>query len=157
MAQLSGYPKKAPYYTETIELVHASLDSVETHIARLNVRILENVCAWIGIDFHYDFFSEMDLELGAIDGPGSWALRISEALGAQAYLNPPGGAELFDPIKFAESGITLRIQEFQNKVYDCRPWDFVPGLSIIDVMMWNAPGEILAYLNGQNRIATLGG
>ncbi|HEA66431.1 MAG TPA: hypothetical protein ENI07_06385 [Desulfobacterales bacterium] len=70
-------------------------------------------------------------------------------MGATEYLNSPGGADTFDTGNFAASGITLKIQEFQNMEYDCRRWDFVPGLSIIDVLMWNTPEEIMAHLNSE--------
>jgi len=149
LAQLLRYKKKAHYYKETIDLVEESLDEKESHISHLNVRVMKSVCRRLGIDFNFDIFSEMDLDLGPVDGPGDWALRISEAMGAKEYLNPPTGADIFDPGKFAASGITLKIQEFRNKEYECRGWDFVPGLSIIDVLMWNTPEEILAHLNSK--------
>jgi len=124
-----------------------ALDEKESHISHLNVKVMKSVCRRLGIDFKFDIFSEMDLDLGPVDGPGDWALRISEAMGATEYINPPCGADIFDLGKFAASGITLKIQEFQNKKYDCRPWDFVPGLSVIDVLMWNSPGKVKEYLD----------
>jgi len=147
LGQLSHYKKKARYYRETMELVAACLDERESHITLLNVQVMINVCRGLGIDFHFDFFSEMDVDLGPVEGPGDWALRISEAIGATEYLNPSGGEDIFDPEKFAACGITLKIQKFQNMEYTCRRWEFVPGLSIIDVLMWNTPEEILSYLN----------
>lgn len=149
LAQLLRYKKKALYYKETIDLVEESLDEKESHISHLNVRVMKSVCRRLGIDFNFDIFSEMDLDLGPVEGPGDWALRISEAMGATEYLNPTGGADIFDPGKFAASGITLKIQEFRNMEYDCRRWNFVPGLSIIDVLMWNTPEEIMAHLNSE--------
>jgi len=149
LGQLLRYKKKARYYKETIDLVEESLDEKEFHISHLNVRVMKSVCRLLGIDFNFNIFSEMDFDLGPVEGPGDWALRISEAMGASEYLNPPGGADIFDPGKFAASGITLKIQEFQNMEYDCRRWDFVPGLSIIDVLMWNTPEEIMAHLNSE--------
>jgi len=35
-------------------------------------------------------------------------LAICEAVGAETYVNPSGGAELYDPEAFAERGVTLR-------------------------------------------------
>ena len=149
LAQLVHYKKKARYYKETVELVDTCLDAKESRISTLNAKALKHVCGRLGINFTIEFFSEMDIDLGTVNRPGDWALRICEAMGATEYLNPPGGADLFDPQAFIASGVTLSIKEFQNMEYDCRRWDFIPGLSIIDVMMWNTPEEIMAHLKSQ--------
>jgi hypothetical protein len=147
--QLVHYKKSAPYYDETAGLVRECLDSDEPSLSRLNVSILARVCAHLRIPFRYEFFSEMKLDLGQIDGPGDWALRISEALGANEYVNPPGGEALFDPAKFEAAGITLTIQRFENMTYPCDGYGFEPALSIIDVMMWNSPSAIVGHLGAR--------
>jgi hypothetical protein len=96
----------------------------------------------------------MNLALpGPVESPGDWALRISQAFGADAYVNAAGGSALFDPAKYAAHGIRLTIQSFANMVYDCRAFRFEPGLSIIDVMMWNSPDAIKAYLDSLRGVA----
>jgi len=59
---------------------------------------------------------------------------------------PPGGVGLFDRAKFEATGITLTIQEPADLVYDCDGYEYVPNLSIVDVLMWNSPEVIRAYL-----------
>lgn len=147
LAQIEHYKKKAPYYEETIQVIKDSLAEVGSGIVPVNVRAMECVCKYLGITFDYQISSEMSLDLGPIDGPGDWALRISEAVGASEYVNPPGGEELFDPAKFAASEIRFSIQDFQPFDYNCRRWEFIPNLSIIDVMMWNSPESIAAHLS----------
>ncbi|MBN2466213.1 WbqC family protein, partial [candidate division WOR-3 bacterium] len=144
--QLVHYKKKAPYHEVTAGLVRECLDNDEPSLARLNVFILDKVCAYLGIRFRYEFFSEMKLDLGPVGGPGDWALRISEALGASEYVNPPGGEALFDKAKFKAVGIKLTIHQFENMTYSCNGYGFEPGLSIIDVLMWNSPSAILQHL-----------
>lgn len=147
LGQLEHYKKKAPFYQNTRALVEDSLDETATHIVPVNVRTLDHVCRHLGIPFDYEIFSAMDLALGPVDGPGDWALRICEALGATEYLNPPGGEPLFDAEKFEASGITLKVQEFPAFEYDCGRSEFIPNLSIIDVLMWNSPETVRAYLD----------
>ena len=150
LAQLSHYKKKAPYYRETIELLDESLDENESHIVPVNVRILKNVCRRLGITFDYTIFSEMDLDLEPLIEPGDWALRISELFGATEYLNPSSAQDLFSAEEFTANRITLTFQEFKPFIYDCKQWEFSTNLSIIDVLMWNPPEAILAYLNSGN-------
>ena len=144
--QLAHYRRRAPYYAATTDLVRYCLDNDEPSLARLNAAILDKVCGYLQIPFRYEFFSDMKLDLGPIDGPGDWALRISEALGASEYVNPPGGEVLFDKAKFEAAGIRLTIQRFENMTYPCDGYDFEPALSIIDVLMWNPPSAVVRHL-----------
>lgn len=146
LGQLDHYRKKAPYFPETKQLVEDCLGSAERNLSRLNLEVQAKVCGALGIDFQYEVFSEMDLAIEA-DEPGDWALHISSELGAAEYINPPGGEQLFDADRFAQADIQLTIQAFENIEYACDPYQFEPGLSVIDVMMWVSPDEILDHLN----------
>jgi hypothetical protein len=146
LAQLAHHAKKAPCYAATIDLVRGCLDNSELSLSRLNVAILDKVCRHLTVPFRYDFFSEMKLDLGPIDGPGDWALRISEALGASEYINPPGGEVLFDKARFEAAGIKLTIQKLKDITYPCDGYGFEPALSIIEVLMWNSPSVIRQHI-----------
>ncbi len=147
LGQLTHYKRKAPFYDATVGIVEDCLSRPEPKLSRLSLIALEVVCAYVGVPFEYEMFSEMDLDIGEIDGAGDWALRISEAVGASEYFNFPKGERLFDPATFEVSGIRLVIRQFEDLVYDCAPYEFIPGLSIIDVLMWNSPEVIKRYLD----------
>jgi hypothetical protein len=147
VGQLSHYRNKAPYAADVIALVEDALDVNEDFISRLNVYALDIVCKRLGINFDYSFFSEMALDIGPVEDPGDWSLRLSEVLGVDEYANPPGGKDLFDKEAFADSGIKLTIRNLPTFQYDCGDYDFIPDLSIVDVMMWNKPEVIKAYLD----------
>ena len=95
----------------------------------------------------YIDFSEMDSDFGRLEGPGDWALRISEALGVKEYVNPPGGVDIFDPEKFKAAGIKLTISDTPPFEYSTKGYEFIPNLSIIDVMMFNSKERIGEYLH----------
>ncbi len=144
--QLQHYKKKAPYFDIVTDLIDDCLYCPSESLNNLNIKCLEKVCTYLNIPFHYSLFSEMDLNLGPIESPGDWALRISQALGATEYINPPGGNDLFDREKFESLGIRLTIQPPSTFIYSCDGYDFQPNLSIIDIMMWNSRENILDYL-----------
>lgn len=152
IARLGHYKKRAPHYPQTAALLRGALDSEQRSLARLSVELLRRVCALLDIEFAPRYFSEMDLALGPIDGPGDWALRISQALGASEYVNPPGGEHLFDPQRYRLGGVELIIRRFRDLEYQPRGYDFVPTLSIIDVMMWLPLSEIRAHLDRQRQL-----
>ncbi len=144
--QLQHYRKRAPYFRETLALVEDCLALRESAIGRLNAGILAKLCTHLGIEFSFRVFSDMDLALGPIQGPGDWALEIATALGAHEYVNPPGGEAIFDRQAFAARGIELTIRRLPTLEYACRGYGFEPGLSIIDVLMWNTPGQVRQFL-----------
>lgn len=153
IGQLDHYRKKAPYFRSTIDLVRDALNTDDLSLARLNGRCLRLVCEVLGISFRVEFDSEQQLGLGDVEGPGDWALRISQALGASGYVNPIGGETIFDPRRFEQLGIELELRSFENMQYDCRGYEFHTALSIIDVLMWNDPVSIKRYLDARITIA----
>lgn len=148
LRQLQHYRKTAPFYAEVMGFLETCFADTSSRLSETNVLTLERTCRRLGIATPFHVFSHMNLALrGPVEGPGDWALRIAEAFGADAYVNAAGGAELFDAAKFAAHGIRLSIQSFTHMTYSCEPFQFEPGLSIIDVMMWNSPEAIRAHLD----------
>jgi len=147
VGQLQTYKKKAPYYEQVMDLIEDCLAFDNAHISHFNVFALRNVCAYLGIPFDYTIFSEMNLNLENIEGPGDWALRIAQAMGADEYANPPGGETLFDKESFSASNIKLTIRNLPPLIYDCPGYRFIPNLSIVDVLMWNAAETVKNYLD----------
>lgn len=144
--QIDHY-KKAPYYTQTIEMLRHAFSADAADITMLNVAVLQATCNYLDIAFDYKVFSQMDIETEPVSKPGDWALHISKALNAAAYINPPGGVEIFDKEKFDEAGIRLSFLSVNLKEYSQRRTQFEPGLSILDVMMFNSPSDISLMLN----------
>jgi hypothetical protein len=144
LGQLQHYRGRAPHYQTVVDLVSSVLSEDILLLSRLNIRFLQRVCEHLNIRFNFQVFSEMNLALPPVSSPGQWALEISSALQASEYLNPPGGQDLFDPAAFAARGVKLTIQQHAPFVYTCPRYQFIPDLSIIDVLMWNTPAEIAA-------------
>ncbi|PIS42575.1 MAG: hypothetical protein COT24_02795 [Candidatus Kerfeldbacteria bacterium CG08_land_8_20_14_0_20_40_16] len=69
-------------------------------------------------------------------------IAICQARKANVYLNPIGGLELYNKENFKDVGIDLhfiKTNDFEYKQFDN---DFIPFLSIIDVMMFNSKDEL---------------
>lgn len=155
LAQLAHYKKQARYFGSTMDLLSTSLSEAGASLCNLNITTLRNVCEFIGIPFDWRLSSDIDYDTSEVAGPGDWALAICRAVGATEYINPPGGATLFDPNKYASHGITLTIQKFEPMKYDTRRYTFEAGLSILDTLMWCRPDEIRSYLDGITDHATI--
>lgn len=147
LGQIHHYARRAPYYSLTRDLVEECLAVQDSSLAKLNTAILARICRYLGVAFDHKMFSDMKLVLGPIDGPGDWALRISQAVGASDYVNPPGGEGIFDRAKFEAAGIRLFLRNLPRLEYATNGYAFEPDLSIIDVLMWNEPSVIKRHLD----------
>ncbi len=148
LRQLEHYRKKAPYYKDVIAFLKECFSEASSNLSETNTFTLRRTCQRLGITTPFAVFSQMNMKLdGDIEKPGDWALKISHAYGAGEYLNGSVGGALFDRSEFAAHNIKLIIQSYTNMVYTCKPYLFEPGLSIIDVMMWNSPDDIKHYLD----------
>lgn len=146
LGKLTSYRRKAPHYDATIEFVRECFDTDETNLSRFLVRTLRLTAARLGISTPIDVQTELSLSLGPVRHAGQWALRISEALGGTQYVNPHGGSEIFEEDEFSGAGIELRFLRPRLSPYVQRRGGWVPGLSIVDVMMWNSPQAIADHL-----------
>ncbi len=89
LRQLLHYKKYAPYFADVMAFLDECFSGSETHLAHFNSNVFQKVCHKLGIYKPIQIFSEMNLELGQINGPGDWALMISQAVGASEYINRP--------------------------------------------------------------------
>jgi len=74
-------------------------------------------------------------------------LAINKLLASQTYINTSGGEELYDKEVFKEQQLELYF--IKSKWVEYRQFDheFVPWLSVIDVLMFNDPSNIKELLN----------
>lgn len=149
--QIEHY-KKAPFYSNTVETLKTAFDIDTDSITLLNANVLQATCNYIGIEFNYNVFSEMGLEIAPVNDAGEWALNISKALKAEVYINPPGGIELFDKDKFDAAGVALQFLKPELQSYSQRRQTFEPGLSILDIMMFNSASDIEKMLDNYQLI-----
>ena len=143
LSQLQIDKKIAPNYFQVIRLLNEVFENDYKDIVHLNKRSLESTCNYLGINREIEIFSEMELEIEPVNEPDEWALNICKALGnATEYWNPPGGKSFFDRSKYENEGIRLNFQHVELLPYNQKRENFEPGLSIIDVMMFNSVEEI---------------
>jgi hypothetical protein len=74
-------------------------------------------------------------------------LAICKAKNASTYINPSGGIELYSKERFERNGIKLQFQKSNPIVYLQFKNEFVPWLSILDVLMFNSKDEVKLFLN----------
>ena len=145
--KLQHYHRRAPFYRQVIAFLEEALAHVDSNLVKMNVNLFEQTARLLGVHTPIFVFSSMSLELEPVRGPANLALTLCQAVGAHTYINPPGGASLYAPQDFTREGIQLIIQSYTPMIYDCSSYEFIPNLSILDVLMWNSPETIKRYLD----------
>ena len=147
LGQVQHYKKRAPFFRETEALLKRCLSIETDNIVALNVRCIEFVCRELEIVFDFTNFAQIATQIEPVHDAGEWALNIATAMGATSYTNPSGGQELFDKEKFASRGVELEFIQNNLQEYSQRSQQFVAGLSILDVLMFNGMEETHKLVN----------
>lgn len=148
LGQLDHYRKKAPFFAQVCRLVCEAFEATANNKMRdLSVHSLAAVCRYLDIDFKWSLFSEMGLDIPAIEHPGQWALEICSALNASRYVNAPGGRAIFIPQEWEERGIELNFLGVQSFIYATPSYVFEENLSILDVLMWNDAATVRNFMS----------
>lgn len=155
LRQIDIYRGIAPNHAAVRSLVEGAFSAFDGGLLRdLNISCLDAVCARLGIPFRYEICSEMNLDLDSVTHPGGWALEIADRIGADAYLNPPGGVDIFRPAEWEARDIALAFTTMPDLTYDVGgKFRFLPNASILDVMMWLKPEEIRTHLDACPAVA----
>jgi hypothetical protein len=74
-------------------------------------------------------------------------IAICKKLGADRYINPIGGLELYDRKRFSENGIQLSFLKTRMIHYNQYDNPFIPFLSIIDVLMFVEKERVIKILS----------
>ena len=148
LSQLIIYKKTAPHYFKVIQLIALIFEQNFDTIVAFNKFSLEKICDYLRINHKIEIFSKMNMEIETANAPDEWALNICEKIeGVDEYWNPTGGLTFFDKSKYDKQGIKLFFQNVILQEYDQKRTLFEPGLSIIDVLMFNSPEEINVMLD----------
>jgi len=148
LAQLAHYKNIAPNYFLILSLVKNLFENEYGDIVNLNKTTLLAVCQYLGLNPDMQVFSQMGLKIEQPKESDDWALNICKKLeDVNDYINPSGGLSFFQKYKYENAGINLKFQIFEITEYSQNRETFEPGLSIIDVMMFNSIEQIHEMLD----------
>ena len=135
---------KAPNYVNVAPLVHDILSCPEKNLARFLTNSIRLVASYIGIETEFLVASETehDPSLKAQD----MILDICMRQGATEYYNAIGGMELYSKELFSHNGIRLGFVRPRLLEYQQFGASFIPGLSILDVLMFCSKDELARQL-----------
>lgn len=136
---------KAPFFDEVFPVIKEVFEQDYPTISELAIQSTKAVCDYLEIKTPLTVSSQTydNADLSGKDR----VIAICKQESASVYINPVGGQELYDKDVFANEGLELFFLKAKIREYDQNQLDFVPGLSIVDVIMYNGKGTKNEFLN----------
>jgi hypothetical protein len=137
---------KASFFKTVHELIEEILLNPDNNIATYNEFSIRKVCAFLNINTRIFVSSKINkqLNLKAQDK----VIDVCKSLDASAYINAIGGKSLYSHDVFRRNGIELKFLRSNSEkiIYNQFGDTFLPGLSIVDILMFNSSQEIQKFL-----------
>lgn len=137
--------KKAPFFNEVFFLIEKILNKDTNFISTLAVDSIKEVCSYLDVKTQIIETSKQ-YDNNHLSGQDR-IISICQLERAKYYINPIGGIDLYSKEDFKKNEIILNF--IKAKPIDYKQFDneFIPWLSIIDVLMFNSIEEINIMLN----------
>lgn len=126
--------KKAPFFDSIMPMIEKVVRDDESNVANKNANTISTVFNYLGIKREFLFSSDVSLH-SACKGQER-ILELCRIFGINRYRNASGGRALYDPKSFDESNVELKFVESMAQNYSQSGDEFIPNLSIIDLLMW---------------------
>lgn len=136
--------RKSPHFNTVYPIIEKCFLFEEKNLFQFILNSIDAINGYLGISTSLIISSSIpiDHQLRAENK----VLGICKSQNADFYINPIGGTELYNKDDFKKEGINLFFLKTGDIKYKQFHNDFVPFLSIIDVMMFNSKEEINKHL-----------
>lgn len=135
---------KAPNFNEVFSILKDIVDYPNKNLANFIYYSIKRICDYLEISTEILLSSEIKKN-NSLKGQDK-IIDICKVLKTDIYINAIGGQKLYDKNIFRENGIELYFLDSKIISYNQMNKEFVPFLSILDVMMWNTKEEINCML-----------
>ena len=136
--------KDAPYVEAVLPWVERTLRSTESSVAKLIEMHFIDLYQYLGLEVN--FYLASGRMWTEASGSSQRILSMCQDLNATCYINPINGRHLYASEDFAMRGVELQFLEMDVVEYSQIGTGFVSHLSMIDVLMMNAPSVVLNLL-----------
>jgi hypothetical protein len=136
--------RRAPYFNGIFDLIVNVINSRSLNISDMAFLSIKVVVEYIGIDT--EFVNTSNIYDNRNLRGQKRILDICEREKSEHYINPIGGLEIYSKELFEKSNIKLSFLRSMQKSYKQFNAEFVPNLSIIDLLMFNSKESLKEML-----------
>lgn len=137
--------RKAPEFKNVYPLIEHIINHEEKNLFNFIHNSILNICNFLEITTEFIISSSVLIESDLKSEEKVIAICIAE--NTVHYINPIGGLDLYSREEFKRNGIQLGFIQSKPIIYSQFQNEFVPWLSIVDVMMFNSKSTIQKFLN----------
>lgn len=145
LRQILGAYKKAPNFEATFTLFEKCLTYENKNLFDFIYNSIIVIKQYLKIKAKIIISSSLDIDHSL--SSANKVKAICHNLEAKKYINPIGGLELYSKEDFIRQNIILNFHQAKPFKYNQFGNEFIPWLSILDVLMFNDNEKIKTYLN----------
>lgn len=132
LRQFDGAYRKSKYWMHARVALEEIILYEDDNLHNYIENSVRRMCKYIGIETTITRSSEIEAS-NSLRGEDR-VLSICKAMKGLQYINPIGGINLYDKSRFKTHGIDLKFLRSRLSPYDQGKPDFVPALSIVDLL-----------------------
>lgn len=149
--RISESYRKAPYFKEIYPILEKCIMYEDRNIFKFILHSVKSMMQFLTIDTKLIISSTISIDHQLRSDEK--IIAICKEKSAEIYINPIGGFELYDKEIFKKNNLELQFIRSNSIKYKQFNNEFIPWLSIIDVMMFNSLNEIKSYLSKYDLIS----
>lgn len=127
--------RKAPEFNQIFNFIERILDFDNDNLFAFIFNSIRELNKLLNIQT--ELIKSSDLQIDHTFRSQEKVITICKSLGASTYINSIGGTSLYDTKQFKNSGLELKFIQSRPQEYYQLNCNFVPWLSIIDILMFN--------------------
>jgi len=135
---------KSPEYETVYPLLTDIILNKENNLSKYIEYSLKQITNFLSINTTFIYSSVISKD-NSLKGQDK-IIEICKKMCANIYINPIGGIKLYNKEEFSRNNIKLFFLETDQIQYKQFKNDFIPYLSIIDMLMFNSREKIKGYL-----------
>ncbi len=136
--------RRAPHFEQAFSIFEKVIMGSEANLFNFIYNSIMEICNYLEIVTEIVISSELKID-HSLQGQEK-VIALCQHVGASGYINAIGGQGIYSREDFSRYGIGLKFLKSQPFEYKQLENDFVPWLSIVDVMMFNSKEVIKDYL-----------
>ncbi|HPH92274.1 MAG TPA: WbqC family protein [Ferruginibacter sp.] len=142
--------RKAPQFKSAFPVIESAIEFPNNNLFTFALHSLETIKNYLAIQTPIIISSTIDIDhsLKSADK----VIAICKKRNAEEYINPIGGTDLYNKEEFLNNGLSLHFLKTGEVHYKQFENEFVPFLSIIDVMMFNSKEEIKNHIENSYKL-----
>jgi len=142
---------KAPFFEHYFEDFSSVLEKEHRQLSELNIELIQWFCEALGIETEMGKTTDLDVE----GSKAELLIDICHSVGANVYLSAEGSRTYIDENnQFQAQGIGLEYHAYSHPEYKQLHGDFLPYLSVLDLLFNEGPDSLEIIRSGRGRSST---